>query len=65
MNFIYSTGYLQVARAVCRRVEREVVAAEIKEKNILKYLNRLSDALFTIGRWVNFKLGLEEEVWRG
>ncbi|KKT81269.1 MAG: ATP:cob(I)alamin adenosyltransferase [Candidatus Azambacteria bacterium GW2011_GWA1_44_9] len=64
-NFIYPMGYLQVARAVCRRAEREVVAAAIKEKNILKYLNRLSDALFTMGRWVNFKLGWEEEVWRG
>ena len=64
-NFIYPVGQLQVARAVCRRAEREVVAAEIKDKNVLKYLNRLSDALFTMGRWVNFKVGLEEEVWRG
>lgn len=64
-NFVYPTGYLQVARAVCRRAEREVVAAEIKDKNILKYLNRLSDALFTMARWVNFKLGMEEEIWRG
>lgn len=64
-NFIFPTGELQVARSVCRRAEREVVAAEVKDKNILKYLNRLSDALFTMGRWVNFKLGLEEEVWRG
>ena len=70
-NFIYPTGYLQVARAVCRRAEREVVAAAIKEKNILKYLNRLSDALFTMGRWVNWTLlrqgygGVKEEVWRG
>lgn len=64
-NFIYPTGYLQVVRAVCRRAEREVVAAEIKEKNILKYLNRLSDALFTMARWVNFKTGVKEEVWKG
>ena len=63
-NFIFPMGYLQVARAVCRRAEREVVKAEIKEKNILKYLNRLSDALFTMGRWVNFKMGVKEEVWR-
>ncbi len=64
-NFIYPTGYLQVTRAVCRRAEREVVAVEIKEKNILKYLNRLSDALFTMARWVNYKMGVKEEVWRG
>jgi len=69
-NFIYPTGNLQVARSVCRRAEREVIAVlnaqpSTHNKNILKYLNRLSDALFTMGRWVNSKLGLEEEVWRG
>lgn len=63
-NFIYPKGYLQVARSVCRRAEREVVAAEIKDKNVLKYLNRLSDALFTMARWVNFKRGGMEEVWK-
>lgn len=64
-NFIYPHGFLQVARSVARRAEREVVATETKDKNILKYLNRLSDALFTMGRWVNFQMGIEEEVWRG
>lgn len=64
-SFIYPVGYLQVVRSVCRRAEREVVAAGIKEKNILKYLNRLSDALFVVGRWVNLKAGIEEEVWKG
>ena len=63
-NFIYPQGFLQVARSVARRAEREVVATEIKDKLILKYLNRLSDALFTMGRWVNFKSGVEEEVWK-
>lgn len=64
-NFIYPIGPLQVVRTVCRRAEREVVATARKDKNILKYLNRLSDALFTMGRWVNFKIGIKEEVWRG
>lgn len=70
-NFIYPVGQLHLARAICRRAEREVVAAlqdtspkSQDSKNILKYLNRLSDALFTLGRWVNFKQGREEEVWR-
>ena len=62
-NFIYPVGPLQLARSICRRAERKVVAAEIKDKNVLKYMNRLSDALFTMGRWVNFKLGITEEVW--
>lgn len=63
-NFIYPIGPLQVTRSVSRRAEREVVATETKDKNILKYLNRLSDALFTMGRWVNFKSGVEEEMWK-
>ncbi len=72
-NFIYPIGYLQLARAVCRRAERKVVAyvnskSEIlrsKEiQNIIKYLNRLSDALFVMGRWVNFKIGVKEEMWK-
>ncbi len=63
-NFIYPIGQLHLARAICRRAEREVVALEIKDKNILKYLNRLSDALFTLGRWTNFNMGVEEEVWK-
>lgn len=63
-NFIYPLGYLQVARAVCRRAEREIVKLEIKEKNILKYINRLSDALFVMARYHNQQLGLKEEVWK-
>ncbi len=63
-NFIYPVGFLQVARAVCRRAEREIVKLEIKEKNILKYINRLSDALFVIARFVNFQNNVPEEVWK-
>ncbi len=64
-NFVYPIGYLQVARSVARRAEREVVALEIKTNNILKYLNRLSDALFVLARWVNLQLRIKEEVWKG
>ncbi len=71
-NFIYPVGELQVARAVARRCEREVVAAlqirNIKStdtKRMTKYLNRLSDALFMMGRWVNRKMEMKEEVWVG
>jgi cob(I)alamin adenosyltransferase len=67
-NFIFPTGptpvgQLHVARTVARRAERAVIAAEISDKNILSYLNRLSDALFTIARWVNMKLRGVDEVW--
>jgi cob(I)alamin adenosyltransferase len=67
-NFIYPTGYLQMARAVARRAERDVVALNNQLPNtkiqtdILEYLNRLSDALFVMGRRVNFKNGITEET---
>ena len=64
-NFVYPTGPLHVARTVARRAEREIVAAGVSDKSVLKYMNRLSDALFTMARWVNFKQGGVEEVWRG
>lgn len=68
-NFIYPIGYLQVARAICRRAEREVVALKGSgfkvQSSILKYLNRLSDALFTMARWANYKMEIKEEVWKG
>lgn len=68
-NFIYPLGGLQVARAVCRRAERRVVSYQLTVDNksikpVVKYLNRLSDALFTMARWVNFKMGIEEEIWK-
>lgn len=61
-NFVYPVGFLQVVRAVARRAEREVVAVS-QDKNILKYLNRLSDALFVMARYDNMQKGILEEVW--
>ena len=68
-NFIYPVGFLQVARAVCRRAEREVVklvtevTSDKVTKQILKYINRLSDALFVMARYVNHQDGIPEEMW--
>jgi len=31
---------------------------------IIQYLNRLSDYLFTLSRWITFKTGSEEIVWK-
>jgi cob(I)alamin adenosyltransferase len=56
---------LQVARAVCRRVERETLrAAQEVELNplALVYLNRLSDLLFILARAAN--AGGEEPLWK-
>ncbi len=59
-------AHLHLARAVCRRAERKVVAFEKQERiNPLNkmYLNRLSDLLFTLARWVNLQEGVKEEEW--
>ena len=57
---------LHLARGVCRRAERRVVALS-KEAPLppvlIAYLNRLSDLLFTIARAVNQKAGVEEIPW--
>lgn len=55
-----------VARTVCRRAERGVVAlAEHQDVPpiILAYLNRLSDLLFTLARLANHKAGAAERTW--
>ena len=59
---------LHLARAVCRRAEREVVALSRREKvpgAVIVYLNRLSDHLYTAARWVNWKLQAPETSWEG
>jgi cob(I)alamin adenosyltransferase len=65
-----STGAaaLHVCRAVCRRAERHVVALAATEPispQVIVYLNRLSDALFTLARWVNARQGVPEPTWGG
>ena len=55
-----------IARNVCRRAERRAVALskiETLDPINLKYLNRLSDALFVWSRWISIILGNEEHVW--
>ncbi|KKW42860.1 MAG: ATP:cob(I)alamin adenosyltransferase [Candidatus Magasanikbacteria bacterium GW2011_GWA2_56_11] len=56
-----------LARAVCRRAERQVVALSqiVKLSPILvTYLNRLSDVLFVLGRWVNFQENISDIEWQ-
>jgi cob(I)alamin adenosyltransferase len=58
---------LHVARTVCRRAERAVVAlagAEDVDADILVYLNRLSDLLFDLARLANRRAGVAETPWR-
>ncbi len=70
-NFILPGGSLgaaalQHARTVCRRAERQLVSLAREEKVSelsMQYLNRLSDALFTMGRFENQQKGVEEPLW--
>ncbi len=78
-NFILPGGcqtaaFLHLARAVCRRAERRVVGANVKcqmsnvksnpnVKDVIMYLNRLSDFLFVLARWANYQTGSEEIKW--
>lgn len=59
-------GQLHLARCVCRRAERAVIAASGKESlnpDAVVYLNRLSDLLFTLARAVNHRAGEVETPW--
>ena len=60
-------AFLHQSRTTCRRAERAVLRLHRVEPinpAILKYLNRLSDALFVFGRWVTAKLDETELLWQ-
>lgn len=57
---------LHLARTVCRRAERVAVALARQEEvpaEAVRYLNRLSDALFVQSRWAAQALGEKEVLW--
>jgi cob(I)alamin adenosyltransferase len=61
-------AYLHLARTVCRRAERSVVAlaaAEQVRPEVLRYLNRLSDLLFVLARLANARAGVADVPWEG
>jgi cob(I)alamin adenosyltransferase len=70
-NFILPGGTrlaaaLHLARTVCRRAERAVVAlshAEPVPPNAIVYLNRLSDLLFVLARLANAEAGVGDVLW--
>lgn len=61
------TSTLHLARTVCRRAERRVVTlhaeADDVGEGVIVYLNRLSDLLFVMSRWVAKRLGEREVTW--
>lgn len=59
-----TASLLHVARTVCRRAERNIVALSKKRKinpKAIAYVNRLSDLLFTLARVVNKRAGVSEK----
>jgi cob(I)alamin adenosyltransferase len=72
-NFILPSGgftssHLHISRAICRRVERKVWllinSSTIEDKTIAIYLNRLSDFLFVIARYITVKEGNKETIYQ-
>lgn len=72
-SFILPGGHaavssIHIVRCVCRRAERLAVNMQQHEifvaENVIQYLNRLSDYLFTLARYVAQKLGAEEVPWK-
>jgi cob(I)alamin adenosyltransferase len=55
---------LFLARAVCRRAERAVLAVPDTSPLAAVYLNRLSDLLFVLARAANAEAGVDEPLWR-
>ncbi len=70
-NFILPGGsvgsaHLHLARTICRRAEREVIALArqgVVGEFVIPYLNRLSDALFVMARHENHERGAPEPLW--
>ncbi len=72
-SFILPGGHpavssIHIARCVCRRAERLAVDMQQHElfvdEKVIRYLNRLSDYLFTLARYVAHLLGVAEVPWK-
>lgn len=62
-----SVSFCHIARCVCRRTERLVIALQEEsyvEDLVVKYLNRLSDYLFVLCRMMAHELGAGEIAWK-
>ena len=62
-----ASAHMHICRTVCRRAERRTIAVgEDGNPEVVRYLNRLSDLLFILGRAVNVQAGAErgsEPLW--
>ncbi len=60
------SSYAQIARSVCRRAERNIISLNIKEAVdplIITFINRLSDYLFVLARYISFLNNVQEIKW--
>ncbi len=60
-------AHCHIARCICRRAERLTVQLSEEddiEPQVLKYLNRLSDYLFVLGRYTAFQQKVDEVAWK-
>ncbi len=58
--------HLHICRTIVRRMEREMVSLTQEERidpSILSYVNRLSDYLFCLARYINYWQGVREISW--
>lgn len=61
-------SHVHIARSACRRAERIIIALKDSSyptlpENVSQYINRLSDFLFVLARFVGQRLGVEEIKW--
>ena len=72
-NFILPGGTTEASkvhrvRVLCRKLERAVVRHCIRPENedskyLIPYLNRLSDFMFSLARYMNFTQGVPDTIW--
>ncbi len=61
-----ASAHAHVSRTVCRRAERRIIAlsaVEDVDAMVIRYFNRLSDLLFIMARYLNYRAGVEEIIW--
>lgn len=72
-NFILPGGsteaaFAHIARSICRRAEREVIRLSKEhdsvDNRVIIYLNRLSDLLFILARYLNKKAHKDDIIWK-
>ena len=73
VNFILPSGNIHLSRAIARRCERRLVKlisnhnstiAKHIDHNCIKFINRLSDYLFTLARYDCYKKGFKENIYK-